>query len=388
VIGHVVASFWLRAQKSPPAGLGAGSSRRLEFFVAKLNGFALRSRPWSQDTVFGVPAATLLRGFRSHVAEIDGRRTRYWVGGDGPPVVLVHGLGGAAVNFADLAPLLARRHRVLVLDLPGHGGTEPLRELDGLGDLANHVAATAEREEMLPAAVVGYSMGGVVALRLAVSRPADVVALALVAPAGIVSQTRRAQIWLTVAAALRPAGLVALVRGAIARRPNLRIPVFGYWGAQDPRALTPSSVLGFLQAQREHTDVRGAATISSRSRTASNMPDASGARFASCRLRAILSSASTPPRRPRSSKRFSRALRPRPPRCRTGVRVVVVAAALSGEGDEPAERWLGSLDLVTRDGEWVSSVVYAHSVEAWRAEYADPFAKLACGNARAWNSLG
>jgi hypothetical protein len=70
------------------------------------------------------------------------------------------------------------------------------------------------------------------------------------------------------------------------------------------------------------------------------------------------------------------------------VRVVVVAAALSGEGDEPAERWLGSLDLVTRDGEWVSSVVYAHSVEAWRAEYADPFAKLACGNARAWNSLG
>jgi pimeloyl-ACP methyl ester carboxylesterase len=260
VIGHVVASFWLRAQKSPPAGLGAGSSRRLEFFVAKLNGFALRSRPWSQDTVFGVPAATLLRGFRSHVAEIDGRRTRYWVGGDGPPVVLVHGLGGAAVNFADLAPLLARRHRVLVLDLPGHGGTEPLRELDGLGDLANHVAATAEREGMLPAAVVGYSMGGVVALRLAVSRSEDVAALALVAPAGIVSQTRRAQIWLTVAAALRPAGLVALVRGAIARRPNLRIPVFGYWGAQDPRALTPSSVLGFLQAQREHTDVRGAAT--------------------------------------------------------------------------------------------------------------------------------
>ena len=205
-------------------------------------------------------AATLLRGFRPHVAEIGGRRTRYWVGGEGPPVVLVHGLGGAAVNFAELAPLLARRHRVLIPDLPGHGGTEPLPKLDGLGDLANHVAATARHEGMLRAAVVGYSMGGVVALRFAVSRPDEVAALALVAPAGIVSQTRRAHIWLTVVAALRPAGLVALARGAVARRPNLRVPVFGYWGAQDPRALAPPSVLGFLEAQREHTDVRRAAT--------------------------------------------------------------------------------------------------------------------------------
>jgi pimeloyl-ACP methyl ester carboxylesterase len=207
-----------------------------------------------------VTAATLLRGFRSHVAEIGGLRTRYWLGGEGPPLVLVHGLGGAAVNFADLAPLLARRHRVLALDLPGHGGTEPLPELDGLGDLAAHVAATAEREDMLPAVVVGYSMGGVVALRLAVSRPEAVSALALVAPGGIVSQTRRARVWLTVVAAVRPAAIVALVRGAIARRPNLRLPVFGYWGAEDPRGLTPRSVLGFLHAQREHTDVRGAAT--------------------------------------------------------------------------------------------------------------------------------
>jgi pimeloyl-ACP methyl ester carboxylesterase len=237
-----------------------GQVAQFRVSVTKLNGFALLSRPWSQDTVFDMTAATLLRGFRTHVAEIEGRRTRYWLGGDGPPVVLVHGLGGAAVNFADLAPLLARTHRVLVPDLPGHGGTEPLPEPCGLGDLAGHVAATAEREGMLPAAVVGYSMGGVVALRLAVSRPEDVRALVLVAPAGIVSQTRRAQIWLTVVAALRPARLAALARGAIARRPNLRVPVFGYWGVEDPRALTPRSVLGFLQAQREHADVRTAAT--------------------------------------------------------------------------------------------------------------------------------
>ena len=207
----------------------------------------------------GVTAATLLRGFERRVGEIAGLRTRYWVGGDGPPLVLVHGLGGAAWNFTDLAPLLAARHRVLVLDLPGHGGTEPLPQLESLSDLAVHVAAVASHEDMAPAAVVGYSMGGPVSLRLAVARPEAVSSLVLVAPAGIVSTTRRAEIWLAAVSALRPARKVARYRDLLARRPNLRLPVFGYWGAEDPRLLSPESVVGFLAAQPEHTDVERAA---------------------------------------------------------------------------------------------------------------------------------
>lgn len=193
-----------------------------------------------------------------HVADIRGLRTRYWVGGEGAPLVLVHGLGGAAVNFTHLAPLLARERRVLVPDLPGHGGTASLPDVESLTDLAEHVRAVAAHEGMLPAAAVGYSMGGVVALRLAVARPEAVAALALVAPAGIVSATRRSATALGVSSVLRPARAAALLRGAIARRPNLRIPVFGFWGADDPRGLPPEAVLGFLQAQLEHTDVRGA----------------------------------------------------------------------------------------------------------------------------------
>jgi len=206
-----------------------------------------------------VTGATLLRGFDVHAREIRGLRTRYWAGGDGPPLVLVHGLGGAAVNFTELAPLLARRHRVLVPDLPGHGGTEPLARLESLADLAGHVAAVAEFEGMRPAAVVGYSMGGLVALRLAVGGPDAVSALALVAPAGIVSTTRRAELWLAAVTAIRPARFVARFRSSIARRPNLRLPVFGYWGAEDPLALPPEAVLGFLAAQPEHEDVVSAA---------------------------------------------------------------------------------------------------------------------------------
>jgi pimeloyl-ACP methyl ester carboxylesterase len=202
--------------------------------------------------------ATLLRGFESHVAEIGGIRTRYWVGGDGPPLVLVHGLAGAAYNFTELAPFLARRHRVLIPDLPGHGGTGPLPVVESLGDLAGHVVRVVEHEDMTPAAVLGYSMGGVVALRAAAERPDRVTALVLLASAGIVSTSRRARFWLGVTGLLRPARQVAHARGAIARRPSLRGLVFGGWGAEEPRALSPEAVRGFLDAQTEHTDVKSA----------------------------------------------------------------------------------------------------------------------------------
>jgi pimeloyl-ACP methyl ester carboxylesterase len=206
-----------------------------------------------------VVRATLLRGFQPHVAEIGGLRTRYWVGGEGPPLVLVHGLAGAAVNFTELAPLLARRRRVLVPDLPGHGGTEALPAVETLGDLAAHVVAVAEHEEMAPAEVLGYSMGGVVALRLAAERPDAAAALVVLSSAGIVSTTLRARLALGVSTTVRPARPIARVRDEVARRPRLRALVFGRWGAEAPRELSPEAVDGFLAPQLEHTGVRAAA---------------------------------------------------------------------------------------------------------------------------------
>ena len=205
-----------------------------------------------------VSEATLLRGFESHVAEIRGVRTRYFVGGEGPPLVIVHGLGGAAVNFTELAPILAGRRRVLIPDLPGHGRSQPLKYVDGLTTYAEHVAAVADLEEMFPAPVIGYSMGGVIALRLAVERLNNVPALALVAAAGIVSVTRRAEIWLAATGAVRPAQVMTRFRGTFARRPRLRWLPFGAWGAVDPPGLSPESVLGFLEGPSQHTDVGAA----------------------------------------------------------------------------------------------------------------------------------
>jgi pimeloyl-ACP methyl ester carboxylesterase len=226
---------------------------------AGLKGSALLPSPWSQDTVFCMAGATLLPGFRAHVADICGVRTLYYVGGAGEPLILVHGLGGAAVNFTELAPLLARRRRVLVPNLPGHGGSAPLPEVRDLGSYADHVAAVAEREEMLPAAVLGYSMGGVVALRLAVARPDATRALVLVAAAGIVSVTRRADVWLRAMGLLRPTRFVAPFRHVFARRPRLRHVPFAVWGANDPPTLSPQAVLGFLEGTVAHTDTASAA---------------------------------------------------------------------------------------------------------------------------------
>ena len=205
-----------------------------------------------------VALATLLRGFEVRSAKVAGVRTRWYVAGTGEPLVVVHGLGGAAVNFTELGPLLARRRRVLIPDLPGHGGTSPLERVDGLDSYAEHVAAVAAAEGMVPAAVLGYSMGGVVALRLAVTRSAEVRALTLVSAAGIVSTTRRAEIWLAAAGALRPARVMARFRHVFARRPGLRFLPFGVWGADDPPSLSSEAVHGFLAGPPEHTDVDSA----------------------------------------------------------------------------------------------------------------------------------
>ncbi len=50
---------------------------------------------------------------------------RYFVGGAGPPLVLVHGLGGWAGNWRAVASRLVGDHRLIVPELPGHGGSDP-----------------------------------------------------------------------------------------------------------------------------------------------------------------------------------------------------------------------------------------------------------------------
>jgi pimeloyl-ACP methyl ester carboxylesterase len=209
--------------------------------------------------------AILLAGFEERVAVISGTPMRYFVGGSGSPVVLVHGLGGAATNWTLVAPELARFRRVLVPDLPGHGGSAPASAPEGLWSFAGALAELAEREHMLPAAVVGHSMGCEVALQLAVRRPDAVSALVLVAASGMVAKTWRARFWIRLTTTLRPSRAAARHRFRVARSPGLKRVVFGGWGAHDPPALSAEAVLGFLDgpARARDTATAGRALIAS-----------------------------------------------------------------------------------------------------------------------------
>lgn len=199
-----------------------------------------------------------LRDFEERFAEVKGVRMRYFVAGEGSPLVLVHGLGGAASNWTELAPLLLPRHRVLVPDLPGHGGSSALPGVSGLEPYADRVAAVAEQEGLLPAPVVGHSLGGMVVLRLALRRPDAVQALVLAGAAGLSIGNVWGRQLLSLFTAVRPGRIAARHRSLVSRSPLLRRLVFGFVSVADPVALTNEAVEGFLAGQLLHTDVDSA----------------------------------------------------------------------------------------------------------------------------------
>ena len=205
--------------------------------------------------------AKAISGFEERFAETKGCRLRYFVGGpaEGAPLVLVHGLGGCAANWVDMAPLLAETRRVLIPELPGHGLSTPLPAVPNLAVFADRIALVAEREQLLPAAFVGHSLGAVVALRLALRRPEDVNGLVLAAAAGISSASRRARYGLRILGIIGPRRFVAPWADSVADSPFLRYAVFGHWGAADPLSLSPAAVNGFLAGTRLTSDSVSAA---------------------------------------------------------------------------------------------------------------------------------
>jgi pimeloyl-[acyl-carrier protein] methyl ester esterase len=102
--------------------------------------------------------------------------------GIGPPLVLLHGFAMHGGLFAPVLPDLARRHRVHVVDLPGHGHSAPPSP-EGPLTLDGIVAAldAALADEPAPLDVLGWSLGGAVAMRWAALDPGRIARLALVA---------------------------------------------------------------------------------------------------------------------------------------------------------------------------------------------------------------
>ncbi|MGQ0504929.1 MAG: alpha/beta fold hydrolase [Myxococcaceae bacterium] len=120
---------------------------------------------------------------RSLFADLNGPVHYLDFGGEGRPLVLVHGLGGSALNWQALGPLLTRQGRVIAVDLAGFGRT-PLagRQADIASnrDLLDAFLQTVVGE---PALLFGNSMGGLLALLQAAQNPSSVDGLVLVSPA-------------------------------------------------------------------------------------------------------------------------------------------------------------------------------------------------------------
>jgi len=172
--------------------------------------------------------------------------------GAGPPIVLLHGFGQTGRCWGPLAPALARLRTVVRLDAPGHGDTGG--EGADLPDTA-HLMAEAGG----PAVYLGYSMGGRMALQLAVDRPDVVEALIVLgATPGIEDSAERAARHAAdraLAARIRDGGVPAFVDHWLA------LPMFA--------GLPPE---GRFEDERRRNSAEGLATSLERAGTGNQAP--------------------------------------------------------------------------------------------------------------------
>ncbi|ANE43589.1 alpha/beta fold hydrolase [Deinococcus puniceus] len=109
---------------------------------------------------------------------------RYDATGQGEPMVLIHGLSGSSRWWRRNVPVFSQSHRVYVLDLAGYGGARRQRSL-GVREDAALIAAWLDNQNLEQVTLIGHSMGGHIALRVAALRPGRVNNLVLACASGL-----------------------------------------------------------------------------------------------------------------------------------------------------------------------------------------------------------
>jgi pimeloyl-ACP methyl ester carboxylesterase len=178
---------------------------------------------------------------------LHGRTVAYAEAGDGPLLLLIHGMAGTYESWSSAIELLSRAHTVLAPDLPGHGSSEP-----GGGDYSLGSLASGLRDLLIAlghdrATLVGHSLGGGIAMQLSYQFPEIAERLVLVGSGGLgreVSPVLRAAALpgadLFITATATPGRVVgsALGRGlaAVGLRPNADVAEVarGYASLADP----------------------------------------------------------------------------------------------------------------------------------------------------------
>jgi pimeloyl-ACP methyl ester carboxylesterase len=191
-----------------------------------------------------------------HEAELSTGRLRYVDIGSGPPLLMIHGLGGSWQTWLLNIPTLMRHHRVVAVDLPGFGRSEALPPPAAVDTHASALAELSAHLELGPAIVVGHSMGGLITLLFAEAHPELTAAVVLVNAGGVPLSPLRLK---AITDAFRVFhgvfGRPSVMR-AVALRPRLRRIVFaGFLANPDTLAgpfaaevIPPMNAPGFLGA--------------------------------------------------------------------------------------------------------------------------------------------
>jgi pimeloyl-ACP methyl ester carboxylesterase len=126
-------------------------------------------------------------GMRSHFVQVGPHRIHYFdSGGDGPPLVMVHGVASSAADAALLYRALSRTHRIYALDLLGYGRSARPRDASySVPMQADVVRGFMDAIALRDADMLGISMGGWIALKFAADHPQRVRRLVLVSSAGL-----------------------------------------------------------------------------------------------------------------------------------------------------------------------------------------------------------
>jgi pimeloyl-ACP methyl ester carboxylesterase len=162
-----------------PCAPSKGSPRRrqkrvaLAALIALAGGCQARPAPLPSPSIPAASAAPVPSGFERGYAEVNGTRLHYLVGGQGSPVVLLHGYAETGHMWSPLMPLLARRHSVIVPDLRGAGGSDrPPGGYDKV-NMAKDVHELTTALGFGRVAVVGHDIGLMVAYAYAAQFPED-----------------------------------------------------------------------------------------------------------------------------------------------------------------------------------------------------------------------
>jgi pimeloyl-ACP methyl ester carboxylesterase len=176
--------------------------------------------------------ATPLRDLepRREETRLHGRTISYLTGGEGPVLLLVHGIASDSEAWRASLPLLARRARVIAPDLPGHGASAKAPGDYSLGSLASSMRDLLVKLGHERATLVGHSLGGGVAMQFAYMFPERTERLVLLSSGGLgrtVNPLLRAATLpgseLVIAATIGPLTALGRVGAATVRRLGLRV---------------------------------------------------------------------------------------------------------------------------------------------------------------------